>query len=706
MGWETALDRLLLQQVHLAEKGEQKPEVVRQQVLEYRTLGGQRPGSHFLCGYARTLLGLEFAETSGDVTGRRWELFGTLRAYDRKGERERIAETLQDPQMLLDLLSDNAVAGNVLPLVVRSLFWSGDVKLAVRAIQYLAAEPGAAELETIVDAAVTDLLGRLETRVDSDDQESTASILGKVLGMAGFDRLPSDVRAGYHRALAERLLAASEWSMAIDAAERAERLAGGHRRLASAAALIAALAELRQHDAALVDPRQERAERDAALLRLQHVAEEPEQAAPEAVYLRSLLAYETGDLQAAARGFERAIAGLRRLDGRDVALRDRARFFQAAALLTAGDPAESSRAMRLMEQALETVKPDLESFYSVHEALKKLDRKLSLRFLDSVDVGRGTSPDQLLFVALEYLSLGEAEPASLAARRVLEVAVDLDQRVDALRVVLTAHNMLGERDQARACYAEMRELLQQRGKFDALEKLLRNEDFVGQALDHLEIKIELAACYEEIEGRDYDRAQLQVAIARSLRARKDQEALQQAHGLLQEVACGFPDLAKDDLAAIEKLLELNDQEPADGAGGRDAASALAKSLGRPVRVLVVGGNERQRRHHPRLEALAKEWGFHAEWLMTNYTSPQKVVGTIADRIRGGLDVLLLLHWNRHETTEPALELARSASVPARTVHYAGFTSLQVALVEQFTRLAAAAVQHAPATSGGGRGRGR
>ena len=178
------------------------------------------------------------------------------------------------------------------------------------------------------------------------------------------------------------------------------------------------------------------------------------------------------------------------------------------------------------------------------------------------------------------------------------------------------------------------------------------------------------------------------------------------HGLLQEVACGFPDLAKDDLAAIEKLLELNDQEPADGAGGRDAASALAKSLGRPVRVLVVGGNERQRRHHPRLEALAKEWGFHAEWLMTNYTSPQKVVGTIADRIRGGLDVLLLLHWNRHETTEPALELARSASVPARTVHYAGFTSLQVALVEQFTRLAAAAVQHAPATSGGGRGRGR
>ena len=689
MVWETALDRLLLQQVHSAEKGDQKFEIVRQQVQEYRALGPSRPGSHFLCGYIRALLGIEMPGASGDAVARRWELFGMLRAYDRKGERDRIAETLQDPQTLLELLSDGAVAGSVLPLVVRSLFWSGDLKLAVRAIQYLAAEPSAAEVETIVDAAVTDLLGRLETRVDTDDQESTASILGKILTMAGFERLPTDVRAGYHRALAERLLAASEWNMAIASAEHARTLAGANARLASSASLIAALADLRQHDTVGCQPRQNRPERAAALRRLQHVAEEPEQAAPEAVYLRSLLAYEAGDYQAAARGFERAIAGLRRLDGRDVQLRDRARFFQAAALLAAGDPNESSRALRLMEQALETVKPDLESFYSVHEALKKLDRRLSLRFLDAVDVGRGSSPDQLLFVALEYLSLGEAVPASHAARRVLEVAVDLDQRIDALRVVLNAHNMLGERDQARACYAEMREILQQRGKFDVLEKLLRNEDFVGQALDHLEIKIELAAVYEEMEGRDYDRAQLQVAIARSLRARRDQESLQQAHGLLQEVSCGFPELATDDLAAIEKLLELNDHGPADSAGGRDATVALAKSLGRPPRVLVVGGNERQRRHHPRLEAMAKECGFTAEWLMTNYTSPQKVVGTIGDRIRSGLDVLLLLHWNRHETTEPALELARSAGIPARTVHYAGFTSLQVALVEQFGRLAAA-----------------
>ncbi len=696
MGWETALDRLLLQQIHLAEKGETNVDAVKQQLLDYCDLASNRAGCAFLAGYAQTLLELELPPSSVDHSLRRWTRFGTIRALDRQGQRERIAEMLQDPQALLDLLNDPDVAGNVLPLVVRSLFWSGDIKLAVRAIQFLAAEPGTGELDTIVDAAVTDLLGRLETRVDSDDQESTASILGKVLGMAGFERLPPDVQARYYRALAERLLAASEWQAATDAAEKAESLANKHPMLASSAALIAALADLRVHDVLHCEPHEQRRERDAALARLQHTTENPAQSSPEAIYLRSLLAYEVGDLQAAARGFDRALAGLRRLEGRDVALRDRARFYQAAALLAIADPTEQSRALRLMEQALDTVKPDLESFYAVHEALKQHDRRLALRFLDAVDVGRGSSPDQLLFVALEYLGLGEAGPALRSARRVLEVAVNLDQRVEALRVVLTGHNMLGERDHARACYAELRELLQQRGKFETLEKLLRNEEFVGQALDHLEIKVELAAVYEELEGHEYDRAQLLVAIARSLRARKDVEALQQAHGLLGEVSCVYPELATEDLAAIEKLLALHDQTPCVEDGARQSAQAAKKALGRPARVLVVGGNERQRAHHPRLEKLAAEWGFESEWLMTNYTSPQKIVGQIADRLRTGVDMLMLLHWNRHETTEPALELARQANVAARTVHYAGFTSLQVALAEQLQRLASSQPAPAPA----------
>jgi len=689
MGWETAIDRLLLQQIHDAEKGGQGSGAVQAQVLEYAELAKGHPGGAFLPAYAATLFGEPLPEQADGLAQCRWSLFGRLRALDRLGQREEIAALVQDPQVLLDVLGDPEVAGGVLPLVVRSLFWSGDLKLAVRAIQFLAAEPNE-QIEPIVDAAVTDLLSRLETRVDTDDDESTASILGRVLGMATFDRLPGEVRSRYHRALAERLLAASEWDMAIEAAERAADLVDGKGQHASAAWLVCALAEMRQHDVESVEPRPDRAAREAVLKRLQHVSEDVESAAPNAVYLRSLMAYEGGDLAVAARGFERALQGLRRIEGRDVVLRQRTRFFAAASLLCMGDPAETSRALKLMEEALETVRPDLETFYSVHEALKTHDKKLSLRFLDAVDVGRGSSPDQLLFVALEYQGLGEAESALRAARRVLEVAVDLDQRIEALQVVLTAHNMLGESEQARACYAEIRELLLHRGRFDALEKLLHNEEFVGQALDHVEIKVELAAVLDELEGREYERATLQVAIARSMRARRDVESMRQAHGLLEEVDCSFPELAKDEMAAVQKLLELGDAGPATNDDGMTAAAGAKRSLGHPVRLLVVGGNERQRRHHPRLAKLAKEWGFESEWLEANYTSPNKTVAAIADRLRGGLDVLLLLHWNRHEATEPALELAREAGVMARTVSYAGFTSLQVALTDQFERLAAGA----------------
>ena len=694
MGWESALDRLLLQQVHLAEKDPERVPALTALLQDYGDVAAGRRGQSFLNGYAEVLLGTPAPAGALDLKARRWRLFGAIRAYDRLGDREKIAAVVSDPQLLLELLGDPLVAASALPLVVRSLFWSGDLELAVRAIQYLAAAPGGGALESIVDAAVTDLLARLEARTDSDDQESTAAILGKILGMAGFDRLPTDVQANYHRALAERLLAASEWELAVDAAETAGRLAADHPRLESAAARVAALGLLRQHETSAVAPQADRPARDVVMARLRHVDKHPDTACPEALYLRSLLAYEVGEMTTAARGFDRALAGLRRLEQRDVALRDRARFFLAASLLAAGDPGEQTRALRLMEQALATVQPDLESFYSVHEALKQLDRGLSLRFLDAVDVGRGSTPDQLLFVALEYQALGEATPALHAARRVLEVAVDLDQRVEALGVVLTAHNMLGEQDQARACYAEIRELLSQRGKFDQLEKLLMNEELVGQALDHVEIKVELMHCYDELEGREYDRATLQVAVARSLRARKDVEALQQAHGLLQEVQCAYPELAPDDLQAIERLLELNDGAPSSERSGAAAFQQLTRSLGHRPRVLVVGGNERQRRHHPRLDKLAAAWGFDAEWLMTNYTSPQKTVAMIQDRLTSGVDLLLLLHWNRHETTEPALELARAASVPARTVHYAGFTSLQVALDEQAQRLTTVASSRA------------
>lgn len=688
MAWETALDRLLLQQIHLAEKGEVRPQDVRQQILDLHRLRPERPETAFHMGYARALLGLEMPEpTTGDSPAR-WFLFGRMRGHDRRGERNWVADLLQDPTALMELLHEPRIAAQCLPLVMRTLFWCGDLTLAVRAIDYLSAGSRDSETEVLVDAALTDLLTRLEYREDREDTEPTATILLECIELASFDRLPADVRARYHRALAIRMLAASEFEEAAEHLEAAEGLAAGAPRLRSSISALRALAALRLHDLRELEPRSERDERDQALAILGTVGTLESGAVADALFVRGILAYEVGDYETAGGCFDEALRGYRRRSGRDTEFVDRARFFLAASILAGADREQSSRALRLMDQALDSVRPDLESFYPVHEALKELDRKLAIKFLDAVDVGRGTAPDQLLFVGLEYLALGEAKPASAAAERVLQVAVNLDQRVEALRILLTARNMQGDRAGAREIFDQIRDLLVRRGALAELENLLKNEEFVGQALDSMEIKCELVALYEEMEDREFEKAMLQAAIARSLRARKDASSLQEAFGILKEVEIHFPDLARDELRALEKLLELQDTRPSDPQGTPGIVARIRERLGRAPRVLVVGGNERQRRHHPRFAALAEEWGFEGEWLMADYTSPQKLVAAIAGRLDAKIDVLLLLHWNRHETTEPALDLARRRGVPARTVHYAGFTSLQVSLADQFERMAA------------------
>ena len=80
MAWETALDRLLLQQIHLAEKGTLRNDDVQQQLLDVHAIAPERPETAFLCGYARSLLGLQTPDPRpGAAT--RWHLFGRMRGH-------------------------------------------------------------------------------------------------------------------------------------------------------------------------------------------------------------------------------------------------------------------------------------------------------------------------------------------------------------------------------------------------------------------------------------------------------------------------------------------------------------------------------------------------------------------------------------------------------------------------------------------------
>ena len=720
MAWESALDRLILRQVHLAEKKEVRPLEVQRILKDLLELGRgeERPRMAFHAGYAQAYLGVQVPERLLDLdrnpSARRWYLFGQLRAHDKKGEKEWIAGFLEDRQVLYDLLREPGIAWGLLPLLMRTYFWEGDLEGAVSALEFLSLAVGEAEdsmgTAELVQAALTDLLTRVERRKEPEEGLSNREILRRCRAVAGYEDLPAEVKARFELAQGRSYLEACEWKEAESRFRKAVDLDPQVPRLASLARTHLAWAVMEARNTGEVRPDPERRNRGEVLEILDEACRDTQKGAFEAFYTRGILLYEAGEYLEAKKDFDAALSLSRRGQEQDPETTASLRFHLAASILAGGHTAEARKAAHLMGQALDRVRPDLNTFYAVHEALKAIDRDVALKFLDSVEVKRGTSPDNLLLVALEYMALGEAEPARSAASRVLQVAASLDQRIEALKVRLMAANMTGRAGEAREAYESLRDLLEKRGRFEDLEKILLDEDLVGQALDHIEIKCELIDIYEEMEGREADRARLQLAVARSLKAKKSVEDLKSSLAILRELELSFPDLAKEELDLVRGLLELGREEGEEEArrgDPRKVMEGLARALGRPPFFLVIGGNERQRKHVERFEALKAEWGFQGEWIMANYTSPQRPVKALENHLKKDeMDGLLLLHWNRHETTEPALALARSWKKPARTLYYAGFTSLREALSLMAEQTLSGLGAGQKEEKGGGRTKGR
>ncbi|MFQ5504680.1 MAG: hypothetical protein ACE5F1_07790, partial [Planctomycetota bacterium] len=624
---------------------------------------------------------------------RRWFVFGRLKGHLRRGDTTGISELSENEGLLVDLIADPAITAQILPYLMGNYFHEGNFEKAVWVLRLMEARLGVAdgtvhdqELLILIDAALSDLLARVERGKITPEQEgSLRRALRRAMEIDRFDNLSQQEKARFHRALGASHLSTGDWEEARQSLEEARGLTRKGQRIHKEIHLLLALAKLRILDLGQLASEGSRGAREEAMHLLAPAVSKPNPL-PEALYARGILYYETDSYEAAARDFDMAARQLRHEAHVDQELFARTRFYLGASLLLANIREEGRRAARLLEETLGKVEPDLESFYPVYDRLKMLDQKVALRSLDAVDLGRGASPENLLLIALEYQGLGEPDRAIQAAERTLQVAMDLDQRIEAMKVLLTAHNMQGKNEEARNDYFQTRDLLLRRGAFEELEKILKDEALVGQALDHIERKCELADLYEEMDNRDWECANLRMSIARALKARKDREDIKQAFAILQEINIQYPELAQEDLENIEKLLQLKGDDDAPQGSEAEMFQRLAVALGHAPRILVVGGNERQRRHHPRLSALAEEWGFEGEWIMANYGSPQRVVQLIEERLRQGIDVLILLHWNRHETTEPALELARNAGVPARTVFYAGFTSLRVCLGEMAARM--------------------
>ena len=115
MAWENSIDRLVLQQVHLAEKGDVRVNQVQALVRDLAELTPDRPQTAFHLGYAKVLLGLDLPTPATGSAAHRWCTFGMLRGHDRRGERNWVAELIQDSARLMQLLSEPEIAAPCCP---------------------------------------------------------------------------------------------------------------------------------------------------------------------------------------------------------------------------------------------------------------------------------------------------------------------------------------------------------------------------------------------------------------------------------------------------------------------------------------------------------------------------------------------------------------------------------------------------------------
>src|SRR5690606_15952998 len=127
--------------------------------------------------------------------------------------------------------------------------------LAVQAIDYLSTVSAeGSDCTALVDAAMADLLTRLEHREDPDEDDSTLSVLQKCVGLECFGGLPESVQAGYLHELGRRRLLVSEFDEASRIFETALQKASDVRILRGRCALGGALAALRVHRPADLAP--------------------------------------------------------------------------------------------------------------------------------------------------------------------------------------------------------------------------------------------------------------------------------------------------------------------------------------------------------------------------------------------------------------------------------------------------------------------
>ncbi|MFG0316126.1 MAG: hypothetical protein ACF8XB_02540 [Planctomycetota bacterium JB042] len=379
-------------------------------------------------------------------------------------------------------------------------------------------------------------------------------------------------------------------------------------------------------------------------------------------------------------------------------------------------PGKRLKTMKPADHALLLARSTLEVDAARGPILEALNARLPPPLLSPEERPSGPAVD----VALR---LAEDLPPDRRAALVLSLLGDDEATEKALAAL---EDGLLESDDARGADAEAAaqrltaKLAREKQRADDAEKqregekrsVHARENGLKQRID--ELQRELSELQQRLgdKNREYDllhkewetlKGDLRVAFNRAARFKnaldEAKSASERENELKSELvrARQRADIADMKLEILEYQLDILEQDepeeaPADATEDDalpERVLAFVEAVGRPPRVLVVGGAGKQRTHRERdFRRLVDTLGVEGEWRFADYTSWHRELPRLKNDMRDRFDLVFVLHWNRTTFVQKMHDEARAANARVRTVPYVGFLSLEKAVREEVERFVA------------------
>ena len=532
---------------------------------------------------------------------------------------------------------------------------------------------GAPDDETgeLLRSTLSEILRRAERPRERVDTANVLGLLQRCMALPGFDGLPAEIRAPFHRTLGKLQQHVEEYGEAADQFRQALEIAGEGHTLASVLHFDLAACLLGIRGVPDLEPSPDRGDVGDALQHLDEATSDAKRASFNAYFTRGILRFEKEQYEEAAQDFRAALERIEMYRNPLPVTLARIRYFLALSLLRGGKPEEKDEAVKQLERSMDRVRPGAKALEELLPLLEN-HKRTAVKILSRVDVSHMDDPAQALAVGKYYQRLGEAENALKVAEVALEKVEGLEMRKEALLLEVSSFNMLGERENALDALYDLRDICYQSGDLKFWEDVIFNDDRVGQALDHTRVLTERCDLLGRLDGRDSERFGLIREIANSYLDRAEPHWKAIGLNVLKEAYRHHPNEFEQELEEARGRAANADKEYE-----RSVAKTAHEAIGRTPTILVLGGDDHQDRREDDLDQLARDWQIEAEWWETDYVNPDRVEERLKEYLTTRQpDGILLLHWNRNDLIREVRKMCRSYRVPTRFSYYVGFDSLR------------------------------